>query len=234
VAFDRDLFCLRDDSQLSPLKCPDPPHLDALSHHPYGVLSPLWHALNPDDAAPADMYKMARVLKAAERSRHVMPRGHKRLWVTETSWDSKPPDPHGIPVSQQARFVEQTTYVLWSQGVDTILWFQLVDAPPVPNYASTVQGGMYYVSGKPKPAAQAFRFPFVTHRVSGDRIQAWGRAPEGGSLSIELRQGRQWTTLRRLRLKVHQVFRASLPVRGRAVLRAEMPDQTSLTWTQSP
>jgi hypothetical protein len=232
VQFDRGLFCLRDDSRLSPATCPNPPHLDALSHHPYGVSNPLWHAFNPDDAAPADMFKIARVLKAAERSHHVLPAGNKRLWVTETSWDSDPPDPNGIPVDRQALFEEQTMYVLWRQGVDTILWFQMVDSPPIPNYGSTVQGGTYYLDGRPKPSAQAFRFPFVTRRLNRGLIQAWGRAPEGGTLALQvLRRGR-WKTVRRLMLKGHQVFQASVAIRGSASLRAQMPGQTSLRWTQ--
>ena len=165
VAFDRGLFCLRDDAALTPLSCPDPPHLDALSHHPYGIGGPLWHALNPDDAAVPDMYKIARVLHAAERAGHVLPAGPKQLWVTEISWDSSPPDPNGVPILEQAHWLEQSLYVLWRQGVDTVLWLQIVDSPPIPNYGSTYQAGLYYLGGGAKPAAQAFRFPFVTRRA---------------------------------------------------------------------
>jgi hypothetical protein len=55
---------------LTPLACSDPPHLDAISHHPYGIGGPFWHALNPGDASIPDMDKIARVLKAAERWHH--------------------------------------------------------------------------------------------------------------------------------------------------------------------
>jgi hypothetical protein len=232
VRFDRDLFCLRR-AKLAPVRCPDPPHLDALSHHPYGISTPLWHAFNHDDAAPADMYRIADVLKAAERWHHVLPSGPKRLWVTETSWDSNPPDPNGVPLNLQAQFVEQTMFVLWSQGVDTILWFQIADSPPIPNYGSTVQGGMYYMTGNPKPAAVAFRFPFVTKRLSHDRVLAWGRAPKGGRLTIEALMAGHWKVIRALRLKGWQVFQARLPIRGRATLRAQMRGETSLAWRQA-
>jgi hypothetical protein len=233
VEFDRDLFCLRDNAKLSPLRCLDPPHLDALSHHPYGVGGPLWHALNPDDASIPDMYKIARVLKAAERWRHVLPVGRKQLWDTEISWDSDPPDPGGVPINRQARWVEQTMYVLWRHGVDTVLWLQIVDSPPIPNYGTTNQGGMYFISGAPKPAAQALRFPFVTRRLNTGHIQAWGLAPQGGRLAVERRRGAFWKVVRTLRLKKHQVFLVKLRVRGRALLRANMYGQTSLTWMQS-
>ena len=42
VAFDRSLFCLRDNARLTPLSCPDPPHLDAQSRQrsPRGSAGP--------------------------------------------------------------------------------------------------------------------------------------------------------------------------------------------------
>jgi hypothetical protein len=233
VAFDRALFCLREDPGLTPVSCPDPPHLDALSHHPYGIKGPLWHALNPDDAAVPDMYKIARVLHAAEKVGHVQPAGRKQLWVTEISWDTSPPDPEGVPVAEQARWIEQAMYVLWRQGVDTVLWLQIVDAPPIPNYGSTYQAGLYYLDGAAKPAAQAFRFPFVTRRLNRGHIQAWGRAPRGGELAIEERRGGRWVVLRRLAVRTDQVFAAVLPIRGRAALRAQADPDTSLVWTQA-
>lgn len=232
VAFDRTLFCLRSNARLTPLSCPDPPHLDALSHHPYGIEGPLWHALNPDDAAVPDLGKIARVLHAAERAGHVEPAGPKALWVTEISWDSSPPDPNGVPVAKQARWLEQALYVLWRQGVDTVLWLQIVDSPPIPSYGATYQAGLYYLDGTAKPAAQAYRFPFVTRRVDRGHIQAWGRAPRGGKVAIEVQRHRRWMVLRRLRVRTDQVFQTLLPLRGRAVLRAQAGPDTSLPWTQ--
>ncbi len=233
VAFDRALFCLRDNARLTPSRCPDPPHFDALSHHPYGIRGPLWHALNPDDAAVPDVYKIARVLHAAEHAGHVQPAGAKQLWVTEISWDSSPPDPDGVPVAQQARWLEQALYVLWRQGVDTVLWLQIVDSPPVPNYGSTYQAGLYYLGGAPKPAAEAFRFPFVTRRLNRRQIAAWGRAPRAGHLLIEEQRRGHWVVLRRLLVGTNQVFRAVLPLHGPAVLRAQADPDTSLAWTQA-
>jgi hypothetical protein len=232
VAFDRVLFCLSGRG-LKPTNCPDPVHLDALSHHPYAVAGPLQHAFNADDAAVPDIYKLARVLRAAERTGRVLPRGPKRLWVTEISWDSSPPDPQGVPINQQARWLEQALYVLWRQNVDTVLWLQIVDSPPVPSYSTTYQAGLYYLNGGAKPAAQAFRFPFVTRRLDRARVQAWGRAPLTGQLQIQVLRGRQWVPLGRLQVTQRQVFVSTLAVRGAATLRAVVGAQTSLSWSQS-
>lgn len=233
VAFYRDLFCLKDNGGLKPLRCPSRPHLDAISHHPYGIGGPLWHAQNPDDAAVPDVYKIVNVLKAAERSRHVLPNSRKQIWDTEVSWDSKPPDPDGVPINKQARWVEQTMYVLWRQGVNTILWLQIVDAPPVPSYGTTNQGGTYYLNGQPKPAAQALRFPFVTQRTGRRRVNAWGRAPDGGTLRVEVLRRKRWRTVRRVHVKPGRVFAVKLRIRRRFVARAQIGGDTSLTWRQS-
>jgi hypothetical protein len=232
VAFDRGLFCLQGAVALKPVQCPDPVHLDAVSHHPYATGGPLQPAFNPDDAAVPDIYKIARVLRAAERTGHVLPRGRKRLWVTEISWDSSPPDPHGVPIAEHARWLEQALYVLWSQGVDTVLWLQIVDSPPIPSYAASYQAGLFYLNGRPKPAALAFRFPFVTKRLGAGRVQAWGRAPAAGELAIEQRAGAHWDVIRRVAVRARQVFVATLDLQGKSVLRAQLGGRTSLTWTQ--
>ena len=199
VAFDRTLFCLRirGKSQLRPTRCPNPPHLDAVSHHPYGIGGPLWHAQNADDAAVPDVYKIARVLRAAERFHHVLPQGRKQLWVTEISWDSDPPDPNGVPIAEQARWYEQAMYVLWRQGVSTVLWLQIVDSPPIPNYGSTYQAGIYYLNGTPKPSAVAFRFPFVTRRLNHRHSPSLGPRSSGRQTHHRKQSGGGWKVLKR-------------------------------------
>jgi hypothetical protein len=230
VAFDRGVFCLASD--LSAVSCPNPPHLDALSHHPYAVGGPTWHAFNADDVAVADVYKIANVLKAAQKHGTVLPSGPKQLWDTEISWDSSPPDPQGVPIKRHARWVEQAMYVLWRQGVNTVLWLEIGDAPPVPSFAATYQAGMFYIDGRPKPAATAFKFPFVTDRKNKRQIRVWGRAPVGGKVKLEVKHGRHWTVLRKLKVRSHQVFFKTIKLRGRATLRAQIHSQTSLTWSQ--
>jgi hypothetical protein len=233
VAFYRYLLCINDNKRLTPYRCPDPAHLDAVDHHPYGIEGPLWHALNRDDAAVPDIYKIANVVHAAQRAGNVLPRGPKALWVTEIGWDSRPPNPKGVPAEKQARWYEQSLYVLWRQGVDTVLFLQIVDSPPIPNYFLAYEEGVYYVNGQAKPAATAFRFPFVTRRLDRRHIQAWGRAPQSGVLKIEMRRHGHWAVLAHLRVSTHEVFSSTLGARGRSVFRAQLDGQTSLTWSQA-
>ncbi len=235
VRFYRDLFCLGKGRQgsgaLRPLPCPDPPHLDAIDHHVYGVYGPLWYAGNPDDVATPDTFKLTRVLDAARRFHHVLPSGPKAQWVTEISWSSKPPNPQGVPLLKHAHWYEQAMYVLWRQGVDTILFFMIRDAVPSVTGPGP-KGGLYFLDGQPKPAATAYRFPFVTERLTGASVEAWGRSPQAGVLRIQRLRAGHWTTLKTLHVLTHAVFDTSVALRGAGVLRAQVDGQTSLAWSQ--
>jgi hypothetical protein len=221
VTFDRALFSA-------------PVYLDVLAQHTYPIHGPLWHALNADDVAVADLFKVERVLRRAEQAGDALPRGHKQLWVTEVGWDSRPPNPQGVQIARQARWYEQALYVLWRQGVDTVLFLQLVDTPSnASNYASVYETGLYYANGRPKPAAIAFRFPFLTNRLNASQVQAWGRAPVGGRLVVERRYGTSWHVIASVNAGRRQVFIKTIRLRGGAVLRAQVGGETSLTWTQS-
>jgi hypothetical protein len=123
--------------------------------------------------------------------------------------------------------------VLWRQGVNTVLLLQIVDSPSGSGYATTYQSGIYFVNAKPKPAAVAFRFPFVSSRSNLKTVQAWGRAPEAGRLVIERFRDGSWGAIASLAVKSQQVFVKRLALRGPAVLRARVAGQTSLTWSQA-
>ena len=85
LAFYRSLFCLS--RTRAPLRCPAPVHLDGVDHHPYGA-SPEQSAFFSDDVAVPNVWKIGRVLNAAVRDGHVLPRAHKDMWVTELGWNS--------------------------------------------------------------------------------------------------------------------------------------------------
>jgi len=234
VAFYRELFCLRGARNLTPVRCTAPAHFDALDHHPYGVGGPTWHAFNADDVAVPDIYKIARVLKAATHAGRALPRRRKTLWVSELGWSSKPPNPQGVPVLEDAHWFEQAMYVLWGQGVDTVMPLEIGDPAPGGDYSSVFESGLYYNNGRAKPIAQAFRFPFVTTRLNRSRVRAWGRAARAGQLRIEALRSRRWMTIRRLAVGPGEVFQMTLRLRGRATLRAQIGSQVSLLWTQGP
>ena len=128
------------------------------------------------------MPEVRRLLRAAERAGRIKARRAVRMWVTEFSWDSSPPDRYGVPDRLLTRWVAEALDVLWHDGVELVTWFQIRDqvAPP----QGLFQSGLYLrcatglACDRPKPMLAAFRFPFTAYRKSG-RVEVWGRTPSG-------------------------------------------------------
>jgi len=234
--FTREFLCVSGRRVLRPHPCPGgPSHFDALAHHPYPLGSPPTHALNPDDVVIADLSRLTRPLAVALRAGNVLPAGPKQLWATELSWDSSPPDPQGVPVLRQARYLEGALYVLWREGVDEVTWFLLRDAAKGRGYPFTLQSGIYFrattvAADRPKPSFTAFRFPFTAYRRHGVAT-LWGLAPVApGTVVVQERRRGGWVTVRSLKAGANRVFLGSLRIgRGRE-LRAVEGSDVSIVW----
>ena len=208
-----------------------PTYFDIWDHHPYGLAGgPVSHALNANDITVPDMGKLGKLIASAVRGGTALPARRKQAWVGEISWDSSPPDPQGVPLAKQARFLEGTLYLLWRQHVSTVAWFQIGDAPPNPSYAATSQGGTYFLDGRAKPSDKAFRFPFTAYRKRAGVSAAWGMAPKPGAVLVQRRAHGRWRTIARTRAGRSRVFLRSVRVPAGTVLRARATGRTSLTW----
>ena len=229
--FWREVFCLRAiGGRLENGNCHDPVHFDVLAHHPYSVGPPTMAALQPDDVSIPDLGKLTRVLRAAEHLGTALPRTDHPLWITEVSYDSRPPDPQGVPADEHAHWLEQTLADLWRQGARVIIWDNVRDQPPIPSYAATNQSGVYYLNGHAKPALGAYRFPLVAWRQGRTAVEVWGRAPAGGRLTLQQHVGRGWVTLRTLGVRARTPFQVSVSLAGAATIRAVAGSAASLAW----
>jgi hypothetical protein len=214
--FTRRLLCMRGRRNPRPAPgCNDRATFDIWATNPYTSGGPTHEGPGPDDVALGDLREMSRLLRAAERAGHI--RSALRpvpFWVTEFSWDAKPPDPGGLPWRIHARWSAEALYRAWSAGVDAFFWFGLRDPAPTgqPPY-QTVDSGLYLrgrtiAADRPKRAFYAFRFPFVAFRA-GRGIRVWGRTPSsaGGAVRIEVRRGRGWRRIATLRANRYGIFR---------------------------
>ena len=129
VEFLRNLLCLQG-GRLKPIPCPQPARFDVLSDHPIAVGPPSESAESPLDVTTPDLGLLTRVLRKAEATHRVLPRGQKPLWVTEFWYDSNPPDPHGVPLYRQARWYEQDLYMFWRQGASAAITLQIQRCAP--------------------------------------------------------------------------------------------------------
>ena len=223
--FDRELFCV------SGAACANPAKFDVLSHHPYSVGGPNRKALNADDVSVPDLDKLVTPLRRAERTRRVGGARRHAVWVTELSWDSSPPDPLGVPAQQQARWLEESLYVLWRNGVDTVIWFLARDQEPTPSFGDTYQSGIFLRDGTPKPSATAFAFPFVAEPVAGGKTRLWGKAPAAGRVVVQRRAKGRWVSVASFHATAAgRVFTATTRRRAGTKFRARAGAMTSLMW----
>ena len=206
-----------------------PVFFDALAHHPYSIGDPASHAVNADDVSINDIGKLWRVLRAAERRGTALPHIHHRIWVTEVGYDTRPPNPGGIPVALAARWLEQTLYLLWFQHVSVVTWYLIRDLEPIPNLGLSAQSGVYYLNGRAKPGALAFRFPVVGVSGRSGALSVWVRTPQSGRLVVQALRGRRWVRVALRSVRAVEVLQVRAGKGDRAV-RASLGALRSLVW----
>jgi hypothetical protein len=194
LQFMREMLCMSGGARPR-ATCNEKTELDVWAHHAYSYGGPTSQAIHRDDAAVGDLGEMRRLLMAADRAGHIVGRGPD-FWVTEYSYESRPPDPKGVPLALHTRWVAESLYRMWQDGVSLVTWFYLRDGPTDQPF----QSGLYYRSergiaaDRPKPALRAFRFPFVAFREKGGAISFWGRTPGGVKRAVVVEQqvGSRW------------------------------------------
>jgi len=142
------------------------------------------------------MGDVVRTLKFAVRKRQVLPRGNKRLWVTEFAWFSNPPgltsgsgQQLGVPLNRHAEYLSESVYRLWRLGFSAFVWYSLEDHDTFPSGLFSGSGS----SATPKPAFAAFQLPFYADHGRGG-VLVWGIAPQRSktTVRIERRSGNSW------------------------------------------
>jgi hypothetical protein len=195
---------------------------DVWSHHPYTCGGPTQQAFARKDASLGDMAEMRTLLRAAAARGRINATQRVGLWVTEISWDTKPPDPKGVPTALHARWVSEMLYRLWRLNVGFVTWFQLEDLPLA---TSSYQSGLYRVGGAKKLSHTAFRFPFVAF-VAGSKVRIWGRTPPGApaqTVVIERRRpGTGWRRVATTRSQSTGIFGRLITITRVGSLRARI------------
>ena len=225
ITFIENLLCLN--AQLKQT-CSNPSHLDVLADDPYELdFSPTTPAFSPLDMSAPDLGRLTPIVRAAARAGTLLPHNPKPLWVTEFSYESNPPNRQAESAITQARWLEESLYVFWRQGVSAVLWYLVRDQPPPYNinYAS----GVYFHNGRPKPALTAYRFPLVV-MGDGKHLQIWGIAPGSGSIRVEHRTGARWQVVASFHRQAGQVFDGLISAGATGDYRALLGRSSSLVW----
>ena len=222
MRFTRQLLCMSGRRHPHPVKgnCGGGVHFDIFDIHPYTTGGPS-HQGGADDVEMGDLGKLRKLLRAADRAGRIKGRSkHTPLWITEFSWDSKPPDPGGLKMSIETGWTAEALYRAWKAGVTHFFWFSLRDQPPDPKlpFSETYQSGLYFrgptvAKDRPKKVLYAFRFPFVAFHGRGHRsgLRFWGRTPtgSGGKVTIQVKRGKRWSSVSSAHADRHGIFRGS-------------------------
>ena len=232
LRFMRQFLCMSKRLRPKP-NCGPPVPIDVWSHHPYTEGSPTHQTGNLDSISISGLERMGDLLRAAVRHGRISSRGPVQFWVSEWAWDSNGPDPKGVPLALHARWTSEALYRMWHAGVSLASWFFLRDGG---GGDSNFQSGLYFrceagvYCDKPKPALQAFRFPFVAFR--GRRVLVWGRTPGGTRAKVVVERSRKgrWLRVSTLKTNGHGIFtkRLRAPRHGRYRARLAGRSEASL------
>lgn len=226
LEFMREMLCISKGPSPKPT-CREQSEFDVWSHHPYTYGGPTHHAFHPDDVSIGDLREMRKLLEAAEAAGNIRSRSRVKFWVTEFSWDTSPPDPKGLKLPLHARWVSEALYRMWTAGVSLVTWWSIRDEP-FP--AGMFQAGLYFrgddgiASDKPKPALQAFRFPFVAFKQKNKSITFWGRTPTSSkkAVVVEQKQGAKWKRLATPIVNRYGIFQGRVTSKSRGSFRARL------------
>jgi hypothetical protein len=227
LRFMRELLCINKKNK--PKSGCEPVHFDAWSHHPYTEGGPNHSSASPENASMGDLPEMREILDVALRAGHVASKQKVQFWITEFSWDTKPPDSKGVPEKLHARWVAEALYRMWQSRVSLVVWFKIVDDLATGTEGYQIESGLYFDCGsgwscaEPKLALTAFRFPFVAFR-SDKRVRVWGRTPDSASedVIVEQRKHGRWRRLAELNADRNGIFKARPKAVGKGPVRARL------------
>jgi hypothetical protein len=208
--FMRALFCI--DAAGSPTNgpgCSDfsrtgPLAASGWAHHPYTkLLAPYQPDPNPNAITMANLRALTGILDQAAANTARIP-ANLPIALTEFGYESNPPEPYfGVPLDRQALYLELGDLLAWlNPRVITQTQFLLRDVAPLRHhktgskaYWSTYQSGLFFANGVPKPAAAAYRMPFLASTQSADpatggpSVGYWGQLrfrPKGAPDQVTL------------------------------------------------
>jgi hypothetical protein len=188
-------------------------HANGYAHHPYELtFAPATPPSDPDYATTGNLPALSTALRdcmVAYRTGRGMP-----VYLTEFGYNTDPPNPAGVTLSQQALYLNEAEYLAYrDSAVRSMDQFLLADDAPRPGrngvtagYGATFQTGLEFHNGQAKPALDAYRLPLFLPRSRvrrGGAVEVWGmvRPARGPGARVEIqyaaRRSHRWTLLTR-------------------------------------
>lgn len=249
LRFTRELLCMRGRRSPRPTRgnCHGGVHFDIFDIHPYTTGGPN-HRGEADNVQLGSLGRLTKLIHAADEAGRIKGRFRRTpIWNTELSWDSKPPDPGGLPMPILKRWTAEALYTVWKAGISHSFWFGLRDLPHDPSkpYSETFEQGLFFrgatiAEDRPKPNLQAFRFPFVAYSRKSKGFFFWGRTPNSkrGKVVIQIRKGGHWRNATVARADRYGIFmgvaKGGYGRRKRGFVRARYRGERSVPFSLKP
>jgi len=174
---------------------------------------------NSGTALPiAYLPRLHRLTSAAARRGRIGGRG-RSVYVTEYGYQTRPPDPRGVSLKNQARFLNESDRLLFGdRRVKTVAQYELVDVREADEYNS----GLRFVGGgggsDRKPAYAAYRVPLVVTKRSSNAVEIYGQVRPGGRATVQIQtlNGGKFSTMRSVRTNGRGFIRTVIRKRGAA------------------
>jgi hypothetical protein len=168
--------------------------VDGYAHHPYGPASRT--PKHADIISLLVINRLGRYLdRAADAGR--LPAGLP-IYSTEFGYQSNPPDPTArLTLAEQAALLNEKEEQSYRYPrLRSYAQYLLYDDPAREGTTeeevwSGFQTGLRFGGGAPKPAYDAYRFPFVVQRSSSDSVSVWGRVRPGNGIRTVLIEHRR-------------------------------------------
>jgi hypothetical protein len=221
-----------------------PARADAFGYHPHSKgLAP--DAVNPDqqEAQFGDLPRLFQALDRLTRARRIVA-PHRRfpVYLTEFGYQTNPPSSGGVTLQQQSRFLQEALYIASRfSRVKGLTFYQWVDEPtiyrPDGSAYATWQAGLFFVSGRAKPALSTFEAPFVIDvRPRGPAAIFWGQvrpsADRRAVVQMRRHGSRTFKTIARVRTDASGYWSKRIRLRPRASYRFLWTPARTLAGTQ--
>jgi hypothetical protein len=189
-----------------PVKLP----IGAVAHHPYphgATAHPLSRVRGASNVTIAYLPRLERSMDLAARHRR-MPRA-RSIFLTEYGIQSRPPDPHGASLREQARWLNESERLVWlDRRVRSTAQYELLDVHATDEFNT----GLRAVAGERKPAWSAYRLSLTPVRRGHRGVEVWGwLKPGSGRKLVEIRARRRgrhpYRVVRRVRTNSRGMFR---------------------------
>jgi hypothetical protein len=184
VEFMRDVFCI---------PCSRRPHfaIDGISDHPYTYGAMAAPSAFHGSAGDAPIGAVDHLVKLVDNAAHygIVPR-RLPVYLTEFGFQTRPPDPYGVSLSQQARYLNYSDWIAFrNPRIASVAQYELNDDPRV----AVFNTGLRFAGGRPKPALAAYAMPIYVQRLGDGSARVFGlvRAARGTGATVAIQNRRR-------------------------------------------